>query len=206
MLIVVFFIFTYSYAKTKENKLIYIDPGHGGFDGGASASEVLEKDITLSISLMVKNYLENVGYECVLTRDEDKALANTKRDDIHKRVELINSSNCLLYLSIHANSFPDGNYYGAQCFYNNKNEESKMLSNTIQETLKKATSTTRESKGISNVYLVDHVNSVGCLVEVGFLSNEEEKNKLMDLNYQDLVAFLIYVGVIEYLSKLGIDK
>lgn len=201
ILFFLFFIFTYTYAYNLE-KIIYIDAGHGGFDGGASVDGIVEKDITLDVSKMLKAYLENIGYECILTRDDDSSLAFNKREDIHNRVNMINSSKCLLYISIHVNSFPETKYYGAQTFFNANNNESKKLSELIQNVLKKATNTKREAKAISNVYLVDNVNKTGALVELGFLSNDEERLKLIDKNYQDLMAYFIYIGILEYLTNL----
>ena len=77
----------------NEEDIIYIDPGHGGFDGGASSNDkkILEKDLVLNISLKLKYYLEQIGYKVLLTRDRDIALSNTKTKDIHKRVSLINN-------------------------------------------------------------------------------------------------------------------
>ena len=82
----------------NEQDIIYIDPGHGGFDGGATSIDknILEKNIVLDISIKLKYYLEQMGYKVLLTRDSDIALSNTKVEDIHKRVTLINNSRCFL--------------------------------------------------------------------------------------------------------------
>jgi len=191
-----------------ENNVIYIDPGHGGSDGGAVGIDgVYEKDIVLEISLKLKRYLNEAGYNVLLTRDGDYDLAldtskNKKRDDIHSRVKLINDSNCLLYVSIHANKFSSSKIYGSQVFYKSKDDDSKMLSEEIQDSLKSILQNTkREAKSIDGKYLIDHTNYPGSLIEVGFLSNPDEAKLLIDEYYQEQLAYAIYVGIASYLFK-----
>ena len=188
--------------------VIYIDPGHGGPDGGAVTNcGSYEKDIVLSIAKFLKEHLERAGFRVLMTRDGDydlspKTSKNHKREDIHKRVDLINSSNCLLYISIHANSYPHQSVYGAQTFYNKNSLESKELSESIQEALGAILlNTQRVAKSISGKYLIDHVQHIGCLVEVGFLSNLKEAELLKNPIYQERVAFAIYVGISNYLER-----
>lgn len=190
------------YGKTFSKEIIYLDPGHGGFDGGAtsSGSTIPEKNIVLTVSLYLKDYLEKMGYKVLLTRDKDQALAKTKKEDIYKRVELINNSAALLYVSIHANTYTSNLAHGAQVFYHN-NENNKSLSELIQETLKIIDDTnTRFAKSITGKYLLDHVNKTGCLVEIGFLSNVEDLARLQDDSYLQNIALMIYLGIIQYLA------
>lgn len=192
----------------NEDSVIYIDPGHGGFDGGASSpdKQVIEKNLVLDISLKLKYYLEQIGYKVVLTREKDQALSNTKIKDIHKRVELINNSNCLLYISIHANSYPSELVKGAQTFYNPSNENSKLLANSVMEQLLNIDPyNNRKAKSLKGKYLVDKIDKTGCLIEVGFLTNVQELNLLKKESYQEKLAYSIYLGIINYFSKSG-DK
>lgn len=189
-----------------EQDIIYIDPGHGGFDGGATSNnkEVLEKNIVLDISLKLKYYLEQMGYKVLLTRNTDQALSNTKVEDIHKRVSLINKSHCLLYISIHANSYPNNNVKGAQTFYNSNKIENKHLSKYIMDELRNIDPyNTRLSKELKGKYLLDKTNKIGCLIEVGFLTNNQEVNLLTSDNYQEKLAYSIYLGIMNYFSKSG---
>lgn len=193
-----------------ENNLIYIDPGHGGEDGGAVGVDgIYEKDIVLSISKKLKKYLNEAGYNVLLTRDGDYDLAddsskNKKREDIHARVKLINESNCLLFVSIHANKFSSPKVYGSQVFYRFKDDDSKTLSEEIQDSLRSILQNTkREAKSISGKYLIDNTNCTGSLVEVGFLSNPEEASLLIDDYYQERLAYAIYIGVLSYLQKIN---
>jgi len=193
--------------STQEINYIYIDPGHGGKDGGAvSNNSIYEKNINLLISYRLKSYLENSGYNVKMTRYGDYDLAsynskNRKTEDIKKRVDLINEDNIILFISIHCNIYNSSKIYGAQTFYNNKNLESKKLSEKIQSKIKSILNNTkRDAKSITNKYLLDNTLTTGCLVEVGFLSNPNELSLLVENDYQDLVAYSIYLGIIDYLS------
>lgn len=192
----------------SESKLIYIDPGHGGSDGGAVGYQgISEKDIVLAIGKKLKHFLEQAGYEVLMTRSGDYDLApedseNRKRDDIHKRTELINSSRCRLYVSIHANKFSNPRIFGAQVFYNPRSEESRELSEAIQEAIKALLQNTdRFAKTISDKYLIDNAKKTGCLVEVGFLSNPGEAKMLTDEHYQEKLAYAIFLGIASFLDK-----
>lgn len=194
-------------ANDKKVYAVYIDPGHGGFDGGSVGEDgTLEKDIALLISLKLRDYFLDLGFNVYMTRTTDASL-NTdpkyaKRSDILNRVEMINKSDCDCYLSIHLNAFPNKNLYGAQTFYNPINDDNQKVALSIQDAfIKILGNTKRVAKSISDKYLVEHVNRVGCLVEVGFLSNNKELTNLKDEKYQDLVAYAIYVGVLEYLAR-----
>jgi N-acetylmuramoyl-L-alanine amidase len=193
---------------TSRPKLIYIDPGHGGSDGGAVGYEgICEKDIVLEIGKKLKHFLEQAGYEVLMTRTGDYDLAgsdseNRKRDDIYRRVDLINSTNCLLYVSIHANKFSDPRIYGAQVFYKANSKEAQELAESIQEAIKALLQNTdRFAKSIEDKYLIDNVRRKGCLVEVGFLSNPEEARMLENEYYQEKMAYAIFLGIVAYLDK-----
>lgn len=193
--------------ETNEENIIYLDPGHGGIDcGGISNNGVYEKDINLKICKYLKIYLENVGYKVKFTRNGDYDLAspgskNRKNEDILKRVSYIDESNCLLFVSIHCNIYTSNNVRGAQTFYNSKAEDNKILAESIQEKLIAVLkNTNRVAKSINGKYLIDNSKSVGCLVEVGFLSNPEELNLLICENYQEQVAYSVYLGIIDYIG------
>ncbi|MBQ2892130.1 MAG: N-acetylmuramoyl-L-alanine amidase [Bacilli bacterium] len=188
-----------SYANSE---VIYIDPGHGGYDGGCVGSKIVEKDLTLTISLKLKNYLESIGYKVKLTRTKDIALDQIKAKDMKKRVSLINNSNTLLYISIHANYFPSSNVFGGQVFYKD-DPLNELLSRSIQKYFNDTgIGNKRNAKTITDKYLTDNIYTNGCIVEVGFLSNNLEEKKLQDDNYQSLIAYAIYLGILNYLDSI----
>ena len=183
--------------------VIYIDPGHGGFDGGATSvdKKTIEKDITLKVSLYLKRYLERTNIKVMLTRDKDISLASTKRNDILKRVSLINNSNCDLYISIHVNSYTSSMISGAQTFYNSSNKENKYLADSILKQVKLIDQDNKRiSKELTGKYLLDYVDKIGCLVEIGFLTNLNELAKLKEDTYLENMAFMIYLGILDYLE------
>lgn len=207
LLILLFLLSSAAFSKVSNKlineKIIYLDPGHGGIDGGTSYYDTLEKDITLSFSYILKDVLENAGYKVYMIRTGDYDLAddnsnNRKRDDILKRVELINNSRSDLYISIHVNSYPGGKERGAQTFYNSKNINSKLLAEAIQSKIKENGNSNREALGIKNKYLIDNVKKVGALIEIGFLSNREECLLLKNYSYQRELSCLILLGIEEY--------
>lgn len=197
----------------KENgkKIILIDPGHGGLDGGAvSKNGTVEKDITLKISLKLRDKLKKHGYNIVMTREEDKGLYTAdgtirkkKIEDLNNRCKMKKESNCNLFVSIHLNMFPQSQYYGSQVWYS-KNGESRRLAKLIQDNLKKDLDdgNKRVEKPALNSYKIlrcyDIVPSV--IVESGFLSNPTEESKLKDDKYQDKIAESIAKSIDMYFN------
>lgn len=196
-------------ASQSDKVIIFIDPGHGGFDGGAIGTDgTYEKEIVLLIGLMLEDMFINDGYQVLMTRREDIDLAesgnNLKRSDIYKRVEIINGSNAEIYLSIHANSFPNSYYWGAQTFFKRNESKSRELAVAVQDSLiVNLLNTYRLAKHINDVYLINNIDIPGCLIEVGFLSNKKELELLKTENYQREVAYAIYLGVKDYLERYG---
>lgn len=183
----------------------------GGEDGGAvSSSNIKEADLNLKIALKLQNLLEQSGSTVILTRSDEnaiyeldsKTLSQKKVSDIKNRVKIGNNSSADIFISIHMNKIPETQYSGFQTFYNSKNEKGKLLSESIQDTLRETVNqkNNRVSKSINNIYIVDNVEIPLSLVECGFLSNEEELNLLMQDTYQEKIAFGIYVGIINYFS------
>ncbi len=131
--------------SVNEKKIILIDPGHGGMDGGAVAKDgTLEKDINLDISKILKNQLKKEGYKVIMTREDDRGLYSEgkgkkirrkKIEDLNKRCELKKTSNCDMFISIHLNMFEQSQYYGAQVWYSN-NEDSKRFAHILQNNLR----------------------------------------------------------------------
>lgn len=196
----------------NAEKIILIDPGHGGMDGGAvSKSGTLEKDINLSISLNLRDELKKSGFKVVMTREEDKWLCDDKgkirerkRADLYNRWKMKKESNCDAFISIHLNMFPESKYYGAQVWYSS-NEYSKKLASLIQSNFKLYLDETnkRLEKPANNDYKIlrngDDVPSV--IVECGFLSNPVEEQKLNNKEYQEKIAKVVAQSVKEYFQN-----
>jgi N-acetylmuramoyl-L-alanine amidase len=190
-------------------KVILIDPGHGGMDGGAiSISGTLEKDINLMISLKLRNKLLAEGYEVLMTREEDKGLYRStgpirkmKLEDLNSRCNIKRDSNCDIFISIHQNYFPERKYYGSQVWYS-KSEDSKRLAQILQKSFRDdlENGNKREEKPAGNDYKIlrCYCSIPSVIVECGFLSNTKEEIQLKDENYQELIADSIVKSINEY--------
>lgn len=203
-------------SSLKSTYTVVIDPGHGGFDGGAVGKDgTAEKDINLAISLELQRIMKDYGIEVIMTRDCDKSLngdgstgSKAKTEDIKTRAKIIAEANPDLTISIHLNSYPsDASVYGAQVFYS-YNEQKRTIAKTheqlsknygenVQKSLETSILDGRERKAMSknDTYLLKHVRSPFILVECGFLSNNDECQKLKRADYQRLLAKAIWDGI-----------
>ena len=186
-------------------KCIYLDPGHGGVDPGAYYGGVKEEDINLAIAFKLREELEKVGATVYLTREGDYDLSNNaadrKRNDLYKRVKLINNSGCDMYLSLHLNATKSTSWHGAQVFYDDINDNNIKLAAILQKQLKADLKTNRKYKEVTNGYIYRRVKIPGVLVEMGFLSNPYERGKLKTENYQYLIARSLVKGIKIYFEK-----
>lgn len=195
--------------EVKKNRIVVIDPGHGGFDPGkVGVNKVLEKDVNLSIALKLRTLMEQEGILVVMTREEDVGLyketdSNKKLSDMKKRCEVIDESNCDLAVSIHQNSFSSASVSGPQVFYFESSTEGQKLASIIQKQLIDILKPKKErvEKANNNYYMLKKVKAPSVIIECGFLSNSEEAMLLIDENYQEKVAIAIKNGVLEYLKQ-----
>jgi len=192
-------------------KTIVLDPGHGGPDGGAvGADDTEEKDIALEVAKMLQSYLQQNGALVYLTREEDKdlaaedttGLARRKAEDIRNRLDFIHEKDPDLFLTIHLNALPSERWRGAQTFYYPEFEENRHLATKIQEEIiRNMENTDRSPLLINGIYLLKHAEVPGALVEIGFLSNGEERELLKQEDYQRGMAASIYEGILRYFTE-----
>lgn len=201
-----------AFSSRTQEPVIILDPGHGGVDGGAvSILGDAEKDINLNISLLVRDLLQVSGYQTVMTRETDVSIhdssANTirkqKNSDLHNRLKIIESHPNSLFISIHQNNFTQSSVHGAQMFYSQNNENSKIIAQTLEENFEKYLNKTTQKDikpAQSNLFLLYNAKSPAVLVECGFLSNAIEAKKLKEEAYQKDLAFVIYSSIVDYLN------
>ena len=193
---------------------VIIDPGHGGFDGGAVTNDGFpEKDINLEVSLHLKEILDLWGYNTVITRDRDISLEDDglttirqrKKSDIHNRMSIMEGIDEAIFVSIHQNHYSVERYSGAQVFYSrNFSAESAVLAENIQESIVSMLqpNNTRLVKECGDsVYLMYNAVKPAVLVECGFLSNNEEAELLKTDAYRRKMAFCIALGIQNYTLK-----
>lgn len=193
---------------TLGDRVLVIDAGHGGVDPGAvGISKVLEKDITLGVSKRLQALVQQSGAKAIMIRENDSDLGTSqgllrrKREDLAQRIQLAMDSQAEVYLSIHANSFPDPKLTGAQTFYHSDSPGGKLLAQSIQQELNSMTNTKRVAKGNQDIYVLKKANQAAVTVELGFLSNPQEEQLLTSPEYQQKLAIAIFKGVSTYFSK-----
>lgn len=196
-------------APTAEKPVIVLDAGHGGMDSGAvGVTGLLEKDVNLSIVLMLRDMFELSGFEVVLTRDKDisiyddgvEGVRNQKLSDMDNRLKIIQSYPDSLFLCIHQNNYTDPRYFGGQMFYNNNNPNNRTLAQIMQNKFAELQEgNDREIKLTGNeLFLLKSNKNPSLMIECGFLSNPEEEQNLASREYQQKVAFTIFAGTMEY--------
>lgn len=215
-------ILAYIFSRTTKvaslptlRKVIIIDPGHGGIDGGmvGTTTGIHESEINLEISKKLRNYLEESGSLVLMTRDKDVGLytdsgsiRKKKNEDLRNRKRLFDESSADIVISIHSNSFSESKYYGAQSFYNPNCEASKLMAELIQEELIRVldNNNTRKAKAKNDVYILKNIKVPTVIIECGFLSNPKEERLLQNSNYQEKIAWSIYVGILKYFNRLNV--
>ncbi len=180
------------------NRVIVIDPGHGGFDDGAVIKGICEDEINLAISSYLFEILISCGAQVYLTRSGDYDLAsahaeNRKKEDLRNRVEFTNNCKASAFISIHLNSFPSSLVNGAQVFY----YHDSTLAESIQTSLQKVNEKEKTIKK-DDYYVLENINIPAALVECGFLSGNVDGQNLVTKEYQEELARLIFVGLVDY--------
>ena len=185
---------------------VIVDPGHGGFDGGAiGVGGVIEKNINLAFSLPMRDCLAVMGYIPILTRTEDTGLDSgegtirqKKREDLQARLALMSADEQVPVIMIHQNIFTQSKYSGAQMFYGTQNAASKELAERLRQAVVDylQPDNSRElKKATSDVWLLVNCPAPVVMVECGFLSNPEGCALLQQTEYQRKFAFVLAAAV-----------
>ncbi len=186
---------------------LVLDPGHGGFDGGAVSDDgTRESDLNLAISGKTRLIAEFLGQETVMTRENDSARTDfasySEHQDLVRRVKIVNETPGAILFSIHQNDFPTGQPSGAQVLY---------ASSAGSETLGKLTHDNLircldpENRRVAEpapkaLYITANVECPAVLVECGFMSNNFEVLKLCDSGYQNRIAVILVASLLQYLN------
>ena len=206
LFIMLILVFDKASAFIKEaplvGKAIYLDAGHGGKDPGAYYKDIYEEDINLSIVLKLRDKLESLGAIVYLTREDDYDLSNPnaslrKRSDLTNRANMINSSDADMYLSIHLNSSSNTSWNGAQVFYDDINENNIKLANIFQKNFNKYLNSDRNAQEISTLYMYKRITKPGLLLELGFISNPNERYLLNQEYYQNKIVNVLSDSLLE---------
>lgn len=189
----------------QTRKTVIIDPGHGGIDVGAVGIDgSLEKNINLSISLDLYDYLMVSGINTVLTRDGDyevyRAGEQRTKSDLYNRMDYINSVPDSILISIHQNHFENEAEWGTQIWYSPNDEKSPTIADKILNSVKRNIQPENKrinKKSDNSYYILYKAQKPSVMVECGFVSNENENKRLQDKEYQRDMAYSILAGICE---------
>lgn len=174
---------------------IVLDAGHGGKDAGANHGDLYEKDINLAVAKKTKALLSEAGYKVKMTREDDTYAA------LSDRVTFANRRNAKVFVSIHCNSSEDGSGNGIETFYaESKNWNSEKLAESIQTNIVNATGAKDREVKTADYAVILGTDMSAALVEVGFLTDKNERTLLQNEDYQQKLAEGISEGILDYLS------
>lgn len=182
-----------------------IDAGHGGIDGGAtSCTGVPESKLNLDIAMRLNDLMRLLGYNTKMIRTTDTSIytegntiAAQKVSDLKERVRIVNETENGILISIHQNTFPEGRYSGAQVFYADdtiSREKAMYLQNAMITYLNPDSK--RQCKSSDGIFLMQHIDKPGVLIECGFLTNPQEESLLRSAVYQKKLACVIAVSML----------
>ena len=195
------------------NKTVIIDAGHGEPDGGCVADDgTKEAGLNLKIAQKLAGILEQSGCKVIMTRTTDegiydktaKNITQKKRADMYRRRDIQASANADIFISIHINKFEQEKYYGAQVMYDTKNPESKELAQALQLALREGLDPANKREIMaanSDIFLLKNAPLPSVIVECGFLSNKDELELLKTDEYQNRIAWAVYMGISKYFER-----
>ena len=198
-----------AYQKNGDEITIVVDAGHGGIDPGKiGINNALEKDINLAIALKLERNLKENGIHVVMTRTDDNGLyketdSNKKVVDMKNRLAIIEEAKPVLAVSIHQNSYPDSSVSGVQVFYYKDSVKSKDAAEIMQTQLIRTLKPKKErvAKDNGSYYLLKKTSVPIVIVECAFMSNPTEAQLLTQDDYQEKVAWAIYMGIMQVINS-----
>lgn len=180
-----------------EGPLIILDAGHGGPDEGAKVRQLQEKKITLLTAIYTKKKLEALGYRVLLTRTKDIYVS------LPRRVSIANQTHGVLFVSIHCNAAKNTLAQGLEIYYckNAASERvlfSRQLADSVLNDILNQTGALSRGVKAANFHVIRETTMPAILVEVGFLTNQEEWASMRKKSYLEKVASGIALGVNRY--------
>jgi N-acetylmuramoyl-L-alanine amidase len=189
---------------------IVVDAGHGGIDGGVTGRKtgVKESEVNLAVAFCIRDALEEMGFEVVLTRKTEAGLYGTtakgfKKRDMQRRKEIVLAADPALVISVHQNLYPSQSQRGAQVFFGTDNVKSEQLAIRIQAQMndlyaEKGVKNRTAAKG--DFFILHCAPCPSVIVECGFLSNAQDEELLLTKSWQKRVASSVAAGVVGYLA------
>lgn len=197
----------------KSGEVIVVDPGHGGIDGGTNDGDgLLEKDVNLDVSLKLRKELDREGFNVVMTREKDESLENYSnikasryKRDLNARKTIVDENKPKAFISVHVNSSKRSSARGVQVYYFPTSDESKKLAQNICESVNEIVyedylkdSNLKAQPMPENFFILRETEAPGVLVEIGFITNPEDKELLKNNKYKKKIAAAITEGIKGY--------
>jgi N-acetylmuramoyl-L-alanine amidase len=185
-----------------RGKVIVIDPGHGGSNPGAVANGTRETDNNLAVSLKLRDKLTKAGAKVVMTRETDRTVApegSSLGQELSARVDIAEANNADIFVSVHSNSNPNPEIYGAMTFF--PSGKSSKLALEVQDNIIRETGAVDKGTSSATFYVLRNTTMPSILVEMGFVSNTSEARKLQEDSYRNKIAQGIFNGVVKYLNN-----
>lgn len=177
-------------AQARNFRTVVIDPGHGGHDNGGQWGRVYEKHLALDTATRLEASLKRMGYQTVMTRRSDYFIS------LPQRVNAANSYRNAIFVSIHFNYTWKEHVSGLETFY--YNSEGQSLARYVQSSLVRQTRTVDRSAKFARFYVIRNCKLPAILVEGGFVSNENERNRMKSAWFRESIARGIAEGIQRY--------
>lgn len=194
------------YIDGLKGHTVVIDPGHGGSDSGAvGETGVREKDVTLAVGKKVETILQDSGATPIMTRTTDRdvyAPYDSARDELQARSDYANNNpQAELFLSIHCNAASNPAAHGMETYYYGGSWQGERFAELLNEELDKAGGRLNRGVKSANFYVLKHTNVPASLVELAFVTNDEEAELLSTPSYQDQIAKALATAIARYFNN-----
>jgi len=190
------------------NKIIVLDPGHGGSDAGAiGPSGVTEKYVSLMVSLKAQELLTASGYQVVMTRTTDIDVAAPGVSDATELQARVDKAppNAALFISVHCNAFSNGKANGMETYHAPTAVKGQRLAKLLNEELERLGGLSNRGVKAARFYVMTHSQCPASLIELGFITNPREEKLLAIDDYQQKLAQAITNAVNRYFNQGGLD-
>ena len=196
------------YGANNIQKIIVLDPGHGGSDAGAiGPTGVTEKSVSLAVSLKAQKLLTASGYNVIMTRTTDIDVAAPGVSDATELQARVDKAppNTDLFISVHCNAFSNGNANGVETYHAPTAVKGERLARLLNEELLRLGGLNNRGVKAARFYVMTHSKCPASLIELGFITNPREEKLLASNDYQQKLAQAINNAVNRYFNQGGID-
>lgn len=179
--------------RCNGKKAVVLDAGHGGSDYGAIRAGINEKDINLDVAKRVQAILMSKGVVIDMTRDRDVFVS------LQDRTVIAANKSPDIFVSVHVNSSSGTEASGIETHY--YHQESLELAQTVHASLVSHVKSKDRGLFKSKFYVINHIEVPAILVEIGFISNANERAELVSESRKQETANAIAEGILKYLNK-----